>query len=478
MIAMEYQDIQGLVFSGYGTSMAAASYHLLRIDDPKKAKAWLKDLVGRVTRGVPPEALKAVSERGYCLNVAFSRSGLECLDLQPGELGTFERAFQEGMTSERRTRILGDIGSSAPPYWAWGGPATPRIDILLLLYAPDDAALKAVEAREVQSYTASGLSISYQPISATHLIANGDDAREHFGFADGVSQPEPTAIDSPEAWAAARHLDPQAVAAGEFILGYMNAYYCVSDVPIPMVTGSAGGTRPFGQNGTYLAVRQLRQDVYGFWNFLLARANGDRIVAEWMAAKVVGRWPSGATVRSGEMVDPGSPGEEVNAFDYTEDRNGYGVPIGSHVRRANPRGVGLADTPEESQEVANRHRIVRRGRNYGPRATDRFVDDPAERGLLFIGVNANIERQFEFVMHSWMHNPLFGGLFQETDPLIGDPSRIEVPLGTSRPTATTLTIPEVPIRRRISDVPRFVTARGGAYFFLPGLAALEYLAGR
>jgi hypothetical protein len=32
-----------------------------------------------------------------------------------------------------------------------------------------------------------------------------------------------------------------------------------------------------------------------------------------------------------------------------------------------------------------------------------------------------------------------------------------------------------PVRERHRDLPRFVTVRGGAYFFLPGLRALRYL---
>ena len=37
------------------------------------------------------------------------------------------------------------------------------------------------------------------------------------------------------------------------------------------------------------------------------------------------------------------------------------------------------------------------------------------------------------------------------------------------------TVPEEPFRRRLSDLPDFVTARGGAYFFLPGRNGLDQL---
>ncbi len=119
---------------------------------------------------------------------------------------------------------------------------------------------------------------------------------------------------------------------------------------------------------------------------------------------------------------------------------------------------------------------MRRARSYGPFAKDKYEQDNLKRGLMFIGLNTNIERQFEFIMHSWMHNPVFGSLYQETDPLVGDPSRIVDPQFQNAK-ATTFSIPATPIRERIPNIPRFVTTIGGAYFFLPGLDAIrKYLA--
>ena len=39
-----------------------------------------------------------------------------------------------------------------------------------------------------------------------------------------------------------------------------------------------------------------------------------------------------------------------------------------------------------------------------------------------------------------------------------------------------MTISERPVRRKIKGLPAFTTVRGGAYFFLPGIKALNYLA--
>jgi deferrochelatase/peroxidase EfeB len=148
---------------------------------------------------------------------------------------------------------------------------------------------------------------------------------------------------------------------------------------------------------------------------------------------------------------------------YDRDRLGHGCPLGSHVRRGNPRD-GLAPTPNDKQtllDAANNHRILRRGRKYGPDIADPRTDDGKDRGLLFICLNTDITRQFEFVQQTWMLNPNFAFLYDEVDPLLG-------PKGM-------LTIPEDPLRR-IIEVDTFVQMAGGEYFFLPSMPAIRYLA--
>ena len=137
------------------------------------------------------------------------------------------------------------------------------------------------------------------------------------------------------------------------------------------------------------------------------------------------------------------------------------------MRRTNPRDA-LDAGPVDALELANLHRIIRRGRVYGPALAPDHANADEERGLVFACLNANIERQFEFVQHTWVDNPTFDGLRHETDPLIG-----------SRPDGDSgrFTVPATPVRQRHHGLPRFVTTRGGAYFFLPGVAGLRLLAG-
>jgi deferrochelatase/peroxidase EfeB len=154
----------------------------------------------------------------------------------------------------------------------------------------------------------------------------------------------------------------------------------------------------------------------------------------------------------------------ANDFGYhSADPRGIACPIGSHVRRTNPRD-SLDPQPGTGASLAinRRHRLLRRGRAYGdPSASG------TECGVHFIALSANLARQFEFVQHTWVNNPAFNGLNEETDPVIG----------VRRAKNSFFTTPDRPTRRRYADLPQFVHVRGGAYFFLPGLTTLRTIAG-
>jgi hypothetical protein len=100
----------------------------------------------------------------------------------------------------------------------------------------------------------------------------------------------------------------------------------------------------------------------------------------------------------------------------------------------------------------------------------RLRDDGEPRGIHFLALGASIRRQFEFVQQTWANNHHFGGLADNKDPLMGDNDR---PAGA----VSFMTIPRLPVRWRTSALPRFVVVRAGAYFFLPGVRALRFLAG-
>jgi deferrochelatase/peroxidase EfeB len=157
---------------------------------------------------------------------------------------------------------------------------------------------------------------------------------------------------------------------------------------------------------------------------------------------------------------------KADDFGYRDsDAQGFKCPIGSHVRRSNPRDT-LGPDAATALATANRHRILRRGRSYGVRPKDRRIDDGVPRGLHFLCLNSDIERQFEFVQQTWVNNPVFGGLDGEVDPLVGNLVKGD----------EIFTVQADPLRRRVHNLERFVTLKGGAYFFLPSIRALRYLA--
>jgi Dyp-type peroxidase family len=445
------------VLRGFG-ALPECRYLLLRIDDPARAVAWLRRILPRVTPGQP-------AAEGVALQVAFTHAGLKALGLGAEALAGFSRELREGMVSEHKSRFLGDEGESSPAHWRWGGPNNPAVHVLLLLLADTPARLASSLAPIHAGLGLGGLS------EVLTLEASSLSGSEPFGFADGISQPS---IEGYHRTVSPLHQ----VKAGEFLLGYPNEYGLYTERPLlPAVEDprarlgldrEGSPQHDLGRNGSYLVFRQLRQDVAGFRSTLDAltrRPDGspDPEARARLAAKMVGRWPSGASlVMAPDADEPAAA--QLNEFGYHhEDPEGLRCPLGSHVRRANPRD-SLDPHPgtEHSLRVNHRHRLLRRGRSYGTPLPE-GATDPMERGIFFIALNANISRQFEFVQHSWLLDPHFNGLYAETDPIAGGAHGNQFSLaGTPTP-------------ERCLGLPRFVSVVGGAYFFLPSLRALTFL---
>jgi Dyp-type peroxidase family len=457
-VSIEVEDVQGLVFRGYG-GLRFASYPLLRIQNGVAARSFLRELEPRITHG-------RQESRDVAIQIAFSCEGLAKLGLAPEVLAGFSREFSEGMTTDHRQRLLGDEGESAPDAWDWGGRKTDSIHIVLMLFASTAERLSQLQTELSARWSAAGIK-EVRRLEAAELSAT-----EHFGFADGISQP---AIEGYHPSTSPLHK----LKAGEFILGYPNEYGLYTDRPmVPAALDPSGILPPdveqsphrdFGKNGTYLVFRQLRQDVPAFrktLDELTRNPNGtpNPAARERLAAQMVGRWPSGTSLVLSPERDDATRAKD-NEFRYHDpDRLGLKCPIGAHVRRANPRDA-LDPLPgsETSLSVNRHHRVIRRGRAYGPKLPEGAVDQ-VDRGLILIFVNAMISRQFEFIQHSWLNDPQFNGLYDDADPIVGSRSNNQ------------FAAPGEPIGRRCTGLPRFVTVTGGAYFFLPGMRALRYLA--
>jgi Dyp-type peroxidase family len=461
-VSLEVADIQGLITSGYGR-LRAASYLLFRVEDAPRARRWLGGLAERLTTAAAPVTTAGV-------NVAFTSTGLERLGVATETLNSFPAEFLEGMATPHRSRVLGDVGPSAPRRWRWGGGDQGHVDAVLMLFARDQALLS-----DLRGTFGAGREAGLETVAELSTSDLGN--REHFGFNDGISQPVIDGQGRPGVWR-------DVVQPGEFVLGYANEYGLYPPAPTVPETDDpkailspahqVPGARDLGRNGTYLVFRQLRQDVAGFWNFAAERAaDSGQGSAERLAAKMVGRWTSGAPlVKAPDRDDPELA--TFNDFAYhREDAEGLRCAVGAHIRRANPRdSLDPAPGSDRSVSLVKRHRILRRGREYGPPLSSDpagprppLTDDGQERGLHFICLNANLVRQFEFVQGTWLASPKFAGLYDDADPLVAARAQ----------TGATLTIPGSPFRHRVGPLPQFVTVVGGGYFFLPGIRAARYI---
>ncbi len=438
---VDWSDVQGLILRGYAP-LPFAWYFLLRIDDVEQAKAGF----ARVVEDATPATVKPDGDTiKRALHVALTAEGLRVVGVPEAEVAKFSTPFQQGMITPHRSRILGDFGPNAPEEWRWGNKPenTPHVLVMLFAATKEDADAYANELETP------GCSIVEQ-LEAR----NPEDGRDHFDYVDGLAQPRIQGAPGP---AGARSGD---VAPGEMIVGYKDVRGLVPSY-----------SETYGKNGTYLVFRQMDQKVGKFYDFL-KRNNPDN--PEALAAKIVGRWANGTPV----AVSPDAPLDDKAArdaaFDYRDDPYGQKCPIGAHIRRANPR-ASLADPDamtddavKESLWIASHHRITRRGRIYGPlwRLRDpQPCDDDVRRGLHFICLNASISNGFELIQQTWFHNTKFDGLYDEVDPMVG--------IGYGPDGACNFSIPGEPYRRRVNDIDRFITVRGGAYFFMPGISALK-----
>lgn len=453
---LQQRDIQGIVASAY-THLTYSAYVLLRINrgGAPAARSWLASIAKNVTTA-------ASKVEGQSLNIAFTYEGLKQLGVDAATLATFSLPFIDGMTSPRRATILGDSDAKL----RWGGSDNP-VDILVMAFATSATELAALEGNIVASATASGLTQVHSGMTGVDTLYGEIDAnlREHFGFVDGIGQP---VLESLSQGRTRVVHDRDVVKDGEFVLGCVNEYGYRAEAP------KLGAGGDLGRNGSYLVFRQTSQDVPGFAAFVERLAAAGPYSPDELAARIVGRWKSGAPLVKAPIADDPAFAERVkdvgtavvdpaNDFGFAEDPSGFACPLGSHVRRSNPRDGSLHTQNPASPVRSERHRLLRRGRSYGPRYDPAATVD-RERGLHFITLCADIERQFEFVQQTWIENPALNDL-DEVDPLVGNQN----PGGT-------FTVQGAPARRRFTNMETFVTLRGGAYFFLPSIAALGWLA--
>jgi len=419
------------------------------------------------------------------INLAFTFSGLKALQLSEPTLASFPEVFRQGMAA--RAERLGDIGPSAPENWE----GVLGLDCVhgyftggYLVDADDDPISEDVRRRlrdDVSAFndntTDRGetlrtiLTLLCLPLGMEILhIELGEDPydvdrsgravrppyrMEHFGFRDGISQPfvdmnlgDPL----PGGGTPSGNRTWTPVAHGEIYLSEKDEDGNKHHLPVHEL---------LRDGSTFLVFRKLEQDVAAFRAYLASQRPNDRAAQDKLAAQFVGRWPNGTPL----IVAPDAPvelGQDpdglLNDFRYAaDDPQGRRCPLGSHIRRSNPRDIGGGND-------VRRHRILRRGMGYGgPLLPADSPGDGRKRGLLFIAANSRLDLQFEVIQADWINRgEILGQAGLGRCPLTG--------ANLGRPTDSFLESGAVaPVTR----LPHFVITRGGDYFFAPGVEAMR-----
>jgi Dyp-type peroxidase family len=412
---------------------------LLRVDDARGGRDVLRRLIPHVD-----SAAKWWDAHDAWLSIGISYAGLEALGLPGDSLQSFPQAFRVGMAA--RARELRDEGINDPKNWDKEFGAG-QVHIGLNAFSDSVEKWQRVFAWAREQY---------QGVSGVSVVARQDFGAQPgdlnpLGYKDGIDQP-------PVEGSGVEPLPGQGrpIKAGEFILGYPGE----TGVPLPMPQPDI-----LGRNGTYIGFRKYQTRVGAFNRFLRANSNSEAEL-ELLAAKLVGRWRSGAPLTLAPEVDDPALGADFrrnNDFDYSNDRQGRKAPFGCHIRRMNPRDTELTRLTD-----VDIHRLIRRGTTYGPPYDPNALseaDDEVPRGAIFLFISAKAMATMEFLQQEWINEGNFIGIGEERDPIIGRQEEGAV-----------FTIPREPVRRRVHGIETFNVLRGGEYFFMPSISALKWLA--
>ncbi len=334
---LELDDIQATVLRPRPSPYLGV-YVIVRVDDAAQGREMLRRLIPHVA---PADDWWAPTLPGW-LAIAFTFQGLKALGVPQESLDTFPQEFREGMAA--RASILNDTGDNSPANWEYPF-GTSDSHVALAIYAKDEQSLETVLERARQSrQDLPGISVVYQ-LTFSELPGG----RNPFGFKDGLHNPhvEGSGGDVHPGYG-------PAIKAGEFVMGYPDEVGKTATRPEPEV---------LRRNGTFLAFRKFHMHVAAFRKYLREQASSPE-EEELLAAKMVGRWRSGAPLVLAPNRDDahlGADQDRNNAFSYGDDMKGLKCPFSAHIRRTSPR-----DALKNDLVAVNLHQFLRRGTNYGP----------------------------------------------------------------------------------------------------------------
>lgn len=533
---LDLLDIQGNVIRAYGRfGFPVARYVFLNIKNDGIGRDFVGEITKKVTTSVEwgKKDNGKIEKPDWTVNIAFTYQGMKELGIPRSSLVGFSPEFVSGM--KERKDILGDDGVSSPEYWdpIWQGNRETRdkdVHIFIALNAQYGKDLNFLE----QSYKWL-LSVVQQHKDGVVILGGhrGDDgalmdyqdakiildekgmptANEHFGYRDGISDPvfEGVPYDADLINGRGKQMEDGSwapLATGEFLLGHIDEAKEYPPAPDPIL---------LSRNGTYMVYRKLHENVGTFESYLEEHGKKFAGGKELLAAKFVGRWrDNGAPlVKAKDAEEKAKFDAEYNSavknwevakeennlaeekkyemeidkllsdFTYDDDMSGAKCPFSSHIRRINPRAsLEMISDPKKTGTLkisknafdtpgalSNRRRLLRRGLPYG-QVKDR-TSDKGNHGIIIMMVNADINRQFEFVQQQWIN---YGNDFRagsDKEIILGNHSANE-----KFPSKAVLQVDpnsdDAPYI--LSKIPRFVETRGGDYFFIPSMSALRMIA--
>jgi len=445
-------DLQANILKHHGRDFAFHLFLSIKNGKSSEAKNWIADFAtSKITSTAKQLVDSKVKKKndvdgGTVYTLSLSATGYDKLKIQ-SSLKPENSAFQAGM--KQRNAILEDVPAN------WENEFQQQIDLLIIV----GNAKEPLATEKKDDLIAQLISVfNIVKVQRGEVLKKGEIGIEHFGYADGISQP----------------------------------MFFESEVSIQNQTGSTKwsdeamlnlalvkdkGGKFEDSYGSYLVFRKLEQNVKAFKEAeknlpkVLTDKGGDN--DELAGAMIVGRFEDGTeVVNSSKERGITNPKDLKNDFDYSTDSNASKCPFHSHIRITNPR-ADIGNTAIDS--FAKSVRLVRRGIPYDDILGGRqSLDDrpTGEVGLLFMCYQSSIEKQFEFIQRDWVnHGEIGPGNFVGQDGLIGQGTndfQKELPEQWNKD--------EGKNKCDFSNAKSgFVTMKGGEYFFTPSISFLKSL---
>lgn len=386
-------EVQGGILSDHGRDFGALVTGRFR--SAAKGRAFLKAVGQFVTTQARQREhardfrLRGLTDHSF-KTIHLTSAGYVFLGF---DIAGFQQAFRDGMAKRRAQLNDPDRASFEEPY---------QTDFhFCLLFACDHKLSLAGAMDEILTlFTHYDLELVHTESMHRKRNENGIPV-EHFGFADGISNPTFLPKDPADSKPSTDQWDPVAPIS-------------LTLVRDPLVAGA-------NAFGSYLVLRKITQHRDKFDSAVQSIAESlDGFSTETMASRtervaatIIGRFRDGTPLIQSER--PIGAAVDANNFDFNGDMDGSRCPYFSHIRKTNPRGQHAGSEDRD-------HRISRRGMLFGEieSGSPGNTGKKQKYGIMFLCYQASIEDQFEFIQNTWANDATFlFGRLPGPDPLVG-----------------------------------------------------------